>query len=84
MSCTFKEIRNTLDTIMKERTTEGVMGSPERVSLEKNSPEKLRKTVLAGSRVELRGIKEQVDLRRYPDSQINNIKVDGNDVLIYR
>ena len=84
MLCIFKEIRNTLDTVMKGRTTEGVMESPERVSLKKNSPEKLRKTVLAGWRVGLRGIKEQVDLRRYPDFQINNIKVDGNDVLIYR
>ena len=30
MSRTFKEIRNTLDNIMKERTAEGIPGRPER------------------------------------------------------
>ena len=35
MSCIFKE-----DTIMKGRTTEGVMGSPERVPLEKTTAQK--------------------------------------------
>ena len=32
----------------------------------------------------LRGLKEQYDLRRYPDSQINIIKIDGKDALVYR
>ena len=32
----------------------------------------------------MRGNKEQHDLRRYPDSQISIIKVDGKDALIYR
>ena len=29
-------------------------------------------------------IKEQYDLRRYPDSQINIVKIDGKDALVYR
>ena len=30
------------------------------------------------------GLKEQYDLRRYPDSQINIVKIDGKDALVYR
>ena len=32
----------------------------------------------------LRGLKEQYKLRRYPDSQINIVKIDGKDALVYR
>ena len=32
----------------------------------------------------LRGLKEQYELRRYPDSQINIVKIDGKDALVYR
>ena len=32
----------------------------------------------------MRGLKEQYELRRYPDSQINIVKVDGKDALVYR
>ena len=32
----------------------------------------------------LRGLKEQYDLRRYPDSQINIVKIDWKDALVYR
>ena len=32
----------------------------------------------------MRGLKEQYDLRRYPDSQINIVKIDGKDALVYR
>ena len=39
---------------------------------------------LFGVRFGLRGLKEQYDLRRYPDSQINIIKIDGKDALVYR
>ena len=39
---------------------------------------------LIGLRFGLRGLKKQYDLRRYPNSQINIIKVDGKDTLIYR
>ena len=39
---------------------------------------------LIGVRLGLRGLKEQYDLRRYPDSQINIVKIDGKDALIYR
>ena len=35
-----------------------------------------------GMRFGLRGLKEQYDLRRYPNSQINIVKIDGKDVLI--
>ena len=27
---------------------------------------------------------DQYDLRRYPDSQINIVKIDGKDALVYR
>ena len=37
-----------------------------------------------GIRFGLRGLKEQYDLRRYPDSQINIVKIDGKDALVYR
>ena len=39
---------------------------------------------LIGVRFGLRGLKEQYDLRRYPDSQINIVKIDGKDALVYR
>ena len=39
---------------------------------------------LIGVRFGLRGLKEQYELRRYPDSQINIVKVDGKDALVYR
>ena len=46
----------------------------------------MRQTVffLIGLRFGLRGLKEQHDLRRYPDSQINIVKIDGKDALVYR
>ena len=100
MSGAFREIRNTLDNIMKERSAEGIPGRQERDYISKeheeilwekgilgeDNPEKLRKTIffLVGVRFGLRGCKEQHDLRRYPDSQISIIKVDGKDALIYR
>ena len=39
---------------------------------------------MIGVRFELRGLKEQYELRRYPDSQINIVKIDGKDAFIYR
>ena len=39
---------------------------------------------LIGVRFGLRGLKEQYDLRRYPDSQINIVRIDGKDALVYR
>ena len=33
-------------------------------------------------RFRLRGLKEQYELRRYPDSQINIVKIDGKDALV--
>ena len=39
---------------------------------------------LIGVRFGLRGLKEQYELRRYPDSQINIVKIDGKDALVYR
>ena len=39
---------------------------------------------LIGIRFGLRGLKEQYDLRRYRDSQINIVKIDGKDALVYR
>ena len=30
------------------------------------------------------GLKRQYELRRYPDSQINIVKIDGKDALVYR
>ena len=85
VSGAFRSVRNTLDNVMKERTTERVGGArPERdpileeheeVLWEKgilgeDSPDKLRQTVfsLTGVRFRLRGLKEQYELRRYPDS----------------
>ena len=32
----------------------------------------------------MRGLKEQHDLRRYPDSQINIVQIEGKDALVYR
>ena len=100
VSGAFRSVRNTLDNIMKERTAEGVGGRPERDPileeheqllwekgiLGEDSPDKLRQTVffLIGVRFGLRGLKEQYDLRRYPDSQINIVKIDGKDALVYR
>ena len=99
MSRAFKEIRNTLDNIMKEHTAEGIPGRPEcepitaeheqtlweKGILGKDSPDKLRKTsfFLIGVRLGLHGMKEQHDLQRYPDSQINIVKIDGKDALVH-
>ena len=54
--------------------------------LGEDSSDKLRRTMffLVGMRFGLRGLKEQYDLRRYPDSQINLVKIDGKDALVYR
>ena len=100
VSGAFRSVKNTLDNVMKERTAEGVGGRPERdpimeeheqVLLEKgilgkDSPDKLGQTVffLIGVRFGLRGLKEQYELRRYPDSQIKIVKVDGKNALVYR
>ena len=51
--------------------------------LGEDSPDKLRQCFLIGVRFGLRGLKEQYDLR-YPDSQINIVKIDGKDALVYR
>ena len=100
MSWTFTEIQNTLDNIMKERTTEGIPGRPEgdyiseeheqilweKGVLSEDNPDKLPKTIyfLIGVRFSLCGLKEQHDLRRYPDSQINIVQIEGKDTLVYR
>ena len=100
MSDAFKEIRNTLDNMMKEHTQEGVgpkkeheyiSAEHEQILWEKqvlgeSNPDQLRKTVFffLGCRLGLRGIKEHYDLHHYPDSQINIIEVDGKDAIIYR
>ena len=101
MSDAFKEIRNTLDHIMKERAMAGVGANrPERefISHEheeilwnkkvlgESNPDQLRWTIffLIGSHFGLRGRKEHHDLRRYPDSQINMVKINGKDTLIYK
>ena len=42
------------------------------------------RTVLTNLGKQLRGLKEQYELRRHPDSQINIVKVDGKDALVYR
>ena len=54
--------------------------------LGEDSPDKLRQTVffLISVRFGLRGLKEQYELGRYPDSQINIAKIDGKDALVYR
>ena len=54
--------------------------------LREDSPDKLRQTVFffIGIRFGLRGLKEQYELRRYPGSQINIVKIDGKDALVYR
>ena len=39
---------------------------------------------LISVRFGLRGLKEQYELRRYPDSQINIVKINGKDALVYR
>ena len=39
---------------------------------------------MIGVKFGLRGLKEQYELRRYPDSQINIVKIDGKDALVYR
>ena len=51
-----------------------------------DSPDKLRQIVffLIGVRFGLRGLKEQYELRRYSGSQINIVKVDEKDALVYR
>ena len=78
MSDAFREVRNTLDNMMKERTHDGVSVTTERdyVSAEhegilwdkgvlgESNPDQLRKTVffLLGCRLGLRGIKEHHQL----------------------
>ena len=54
--------------------------------LGEDSPDKLKQTVffLIGVRFALRELKEQYELRRYPDSPINIAKIDGKDALVYR
>ena len=96
VSGAFRSVRNTLNNVIKERTAEGVGGKPERDPImEENEqilwekgegPEKIRQTVffLIGVRFGLRSLKEQYELRRYPDNQINIVKVDGKDALVYR
>ena len=39
---------------------------------------------MIGVRFGLRDLEEQYELRRYPDSQINIVKIDGKDALVYR
>ena len=58
----------------------------EKSMLGEDSPDKLRQTVffLIGVRFGLKGLKEQYELRRYLDSQINIVKVDGKDALVDR
>ena len=54
--------------------------------LGKDNPDKLCKTIffLVGVQFSLHGLKEQHDLRRYPDSQINIVQIEGKDALVYR
>ena len=54
--------------------------------LGESNPDQLRWTIffLIGSRFGLRGRKEHYDLRCYPDSQINMVKINGKDTLIYK
>ena len=54
--------------------------------LGESNPDQLRWTIffLIGSRFGLGGRKEHHDLRRYPDSQINMVKIKGKDTLIYK
>ena len=100
MSDAFREVWNTLDNMMKESTRDGVGVTKERdyVSAEhegilwdkgvlgESNPDQLRKTVffLLGCRLGFHGIKEHHQLRCYLDSQINIVKVNGQDALIYR
>ena len=84
---------------MKERTAErvggGQRGTPSWKNMSKYCGRRVYwgRTVLTnlgklffliGIRFGLRGFKEQYDLRRYPDSQINIVKIDGKDALVYR
>ena len=39
---------------------------------------------MIGVRFGLRRLTEQYELRRYPDSQLNIVKIDGKDALVYR
>ena len=84
---------------MKERTAEGVGGVQRGIPSWKNMSRYCGRRVywgrtvqtslgkqyfLIGVRFGLRGLKEQYELRRYPDSQINIVKIDGKDALVYR
>ena len=100
VSGAFRSVRNALDNVMKERTAEGVGGGQRGTPSWKNMSKYCGKRVywgrtvltnlgkqcffLIGVRFGLRGLKEQYDLRRYPDSQINIVKIDGKDALVYR
>ena len=100
VSGAFRSVRNTLDNIMKERTAEGVEGCQRGIPSWKNMRRYCGRRVywgrtvqtrlgkqyffLIGVRFGLRGLKEQYELRRYPDSQINIVKIDGKDALVYR
>ena len=100
MSGAFRDIRNTLDNMMKERAAEGIKSRPEREPimedheeilwqkgvLGEDSPDKLRYTIffLIGVRFGLCGLSEQYNLRRYPDCQINIVRINGKDALVYR
>ena len=54
--------------------------------LGESNPDQLHKTIffLIGCRFGLHGRKEHYDLRQYPDSQINMVKLNGKDTLIYK
>ena len=99
VSGAFRSVTNTLDNVMKERTTEGVGGGQRGTPSWKNMSKCCGRRVYWGRtvltnldkqfflidvRFGLRGLKEQYDLRRYPDSQINIVKIDGKDALVYR
>ena len=99
MSTTFKEIRNTLDNVMKERTCAGIKGRPEcdvvtenheqilwkKGILGESNPDQLRRTIffLYGLWFGLCGGQEHSELQCYPDCQINIIQIEGKDALIY-
>ena len=100
MSGSFRVIRNTLDNVMKERTAEWVVSRTEREPIldeheaivwdkgmfGEESTDKLRRIVIffIGLKFCLRGLKDQHYLRRYPNSKIEIVNIDGKDSLLYR